>query len=343
MAELEVVYHFAPPLPRSFHRPRLTIRCTDILPPSYFRSDRALAYFELGAPARQVGGLTNIGSNCYINSVLQCLAYTPGFGAFCATMPNAMYEHNSESAFFLDSFAHVYSSMLDHKATCPEWFLHDSILLSPRFRLPYQEDAHEFLIKLLSRFGDECDACLTAPETIPSFISHYFRWKVTSELTCEHCGFCTKQETELLDWTLPIKEIPHVAAAMEDLTCGEPLRLSNQCENCKQTDCVLKRTHIFTFPLILIVTLMRFNNELRKCEDYVKFPNILAVGREAILYQLYGLIVHEGKVINHGHFTAFVRDQNDVWYRADDLCVFKATTEAVMASRPYLLFYKRVI
>jgi ubiquitin C-terminal hydrolase len=88
---------------------------------------------------------------------------------------------------------------------------------------------------------------------------------------------------------------------------------------------------------------LRCDNELRKIEDYVKFPNILAVGNEGILYQLYGLIVHEGKVINHGHFMAFVRDQNDVWYRADDMCVFKATTEAVMLSRPYLLFYKRVI
>jgi ubiquitin C-terminal hydrolase len=254
-----------------------------------------------------------------------------------------MYERNSESAFFLDSFAHVYSSMLEHKATCPEWFLHDSHLLSQRFRLPYQEDAHEFLIKLLSRFGDECETCLNSPDAPITIISHYFRWKITSDLTCEHCGFSNKQETELLDWTLPIKEIPHVAAAMEDLTCGEPIRLPNQCENCKNTDCVWKSTHVLTFPLILIVTLMRFNNELRKCEDYVKFPNIMAVGREAILYQLYGLILHEGKVINHGHFTAFVRDQNDAWYRADDLSVHKATVEAVMESRPYLLFYKRVI
>jgi ubiquitin C-terminal hydrolase len=343
MAQCEVVYPIPHPLPHSFRVPRFTVRCSDALPPNYFGGRQAFAFFESGGPDQQIGGLINIGSNCYINSVLQCLAYTPGFGDFCRSLPNALYERNSQGAFFLDSFGHVYTQMIEKKATCPDWFLHDSHILSNRFRLPFQEDAHEFLIKLLSRFDDECRNAIHSPESVQTFISRYFRWTVTSESTCEHCQHTSTVTSEFLDRTVPIRGIPNLLDAIGDLGPGGGLRLSSQCESCGMVDCVIKRTTAEKYPLILIVTLMRFDNNLTKIDDFIEFPNILAVGKEELLYQLYALIVHEGKVINHGHFTAFVRDQNDIWYKADDMCVFKANAATVMSSRPYLLFYKRVI
>jgi ubiquitin C-terminal hydrolase len=85
---------------------------------------------------------------------------------------------------------------------------------------------------------------------------------------------------------------------------------------------------------------MRFDNALAKIEDFLSFPKTLAVQGQ-YEYELYALVLHNGRLISHGHFVAFVRDQQENWYRADDLCMYRMKEDAVFTSCPYVLFYKR--
>jgi ubiquitin carboxyl-terminal hydrolase 36/42 len=239
----------------------------------------------------------------------------------------------------LDSFGHIFSQLNYKKSVCPEWVLADKSLINPRFQGAKQEDAHEFLIQLLSRFDEECVTAIFRPED-STVIDHFFRWQVQSTVTCQNCHCQTENTAEFVDWTIPIGEFSDLTEALASYTSERPVCLQGACEHCHC--CSLTRTdHIDNYPLILIATMMRFDNDLRKIDDFMAFPESVSLpgGR----YELYSIIVHEGKVISHGHFLSYVKDGNGNWYKADDLTVFKSKGEAVLGMRPYILFYKRTM
>jgi ubiquitin C-terminal hydrolase len=80
---------------------------------------------------------------------------------------------------------------------------------------------------------------------------------------------------------------------------------------------------------------------MRKIDDFIEYPEVIGDGEHR--YGLYAMIAHEGRGINHGHFFAFVRDQEGVWYKADDVCVFRVKAQVVMHARPYVLFYRLLL
>ncbi|KAK8889380.1 hypothetical protein M9Y10_034126 [Tritrichomonas musculus] len=349
------------------------------LPQDYFSFDKALYFFKKGAPPHQLGGLMNIGYNCYVNAVIQCLAYTPGFSKFCLSMPNTMYQQNSKGAFFLDSFAHIFSEIESNKSMTPTWLLTDSQYIGDTFKKPIQQDAHEYLLALLEVFQKECvdsilgDETLTAdqnrsdtdnsnganaqtpispkPQLSRSFstqplgfdtmIDHFFAGDLATEVRCHNCNSTIPRNTKFYDLTVPIREYDDLQAAITAITTNSEIVISGECENCKET-CEMTKTNTYAkFPLVLIITMMRFDNFLKKIEDFFKFQKNLIVG--GFKYELYSMILHDGRLINHGHFIAFVMDENHAWYKADDVCIYKIKDEIVMNSCPYVLFYKRII
>ena len=59
------------------------------------------------------------------------------------------------------------------------------------------------------------------------------------------------------------------------------------------------------------------------------------------LFELFAVIVHNGHQMHKGHFMCYVMCSNGIWYSADDSRVAKVSTNSVLMSRPYILFYKR--
>jgi uncharacterized UBP type Zn finger protein len=271
---------------------------------------------------------------------VQCLAYSPGFSQFCLNLPNVLYQDNSDSAFFLDSLGHIFCDLESKRSVTPSWLLTDSGLLGDVFKGPFQQDAHEFLLALLDICDTEC--ANASPSSSPTMIGRFFAGEVMIHLKCSHCGFEVLNGTPYYDITVPVRESPDLTAALEKIISSQELLVQGQCECCGQIDCLSRSNRYTSFPLILIVTLMRFDNQLRKIEDFFEFPKKLNVG-DGLDYELYGMVLHAGKFMRRGHFTAVVRDENDAWYRADDVCVFRVKEEAVMKACPYFLFYKRVI
>jgi uncharacterized UBP type Zn finger protein len=323
--------------------PRPSVPLTAIfrshLPSNYFSRDRALAFFQTGGPSHQLGGLINIGYNCYVNAVLQALAYTPGFSHFCLHLPNVIYQRNSSAAFFLDSLGRIFSELNSRRSTSPTWILQDAGQLADRFRRPLQQDSHEFLLHLLDALDGECIAAL--PGGGDTMISQYFACELTVTLTCCSCGASSSRETKCHDIGVPMREFSDVEAAVRAITSAAAITVPGQCEYCGTRDQLVKANHFTSLPLILIVTLMRFDNALTKVEDFLSFPKTLVVqGRYE--YELYALVLHNGRLISHGHFVALVRDQQENWYRADDVCVYRMKEDAVFTSCPYVLFYKRI-
>jgi ubiquitin C-terminal hydrolase len=228
--------------------------------------------------------------------------------------------------------------MQGKSSPCPDWFLKDSGILQPRFRTPFQQDAHEFFLALVDRFSKEC---LNAIE--PGFLSactmltHYFTWHLTSQITCAKCGARSETESEFVDWTLPMTAsiAEAVNALAHDAATDAP------CERCGAPGSCTRHNRTLRYPLVMTVMLVRFDNQLRKIDDFVEFPEVMTVGERR--YRLYAMIVHEGRAINRGHFFAYVRDEAGAWYKADDICVFQVKGAVVMQSLPYVLFYKLLL
>ncbi|KAK0174005.1 hypothetical protein PV328_007125 [Microctonus aethiopoides] len=59
-------------------------------------------------------------------------------------------------------------------------------------------------------------------------------------------------------------------------------------------------------------------------------------------YSLFAVINHEGS-LETGHYTAFIRQQRDQWFKCDDHSITRAKLKDVLTSEGYLLFYHKQI
>jgi len=321
---------------------KIKAMCFEELPDHYFSYQKASILFSNGGLDHQLGGFINIGYNCYMNSVLQCLMYTPGFPQFCLSLPNVLYMKNESKPFFLDAFAHVFSELEKNRSICPSWFLNDAGSINDTFRKPIQQDAHEFLLSLLETMEIECKSALNPNDNQnDTLVSHFFAGKHVNTIECSKCHHSSMNQARFFDITVPFYTYDDLQQAISVLTCKREISINNTCMQCQNTECT-KSTETTCFPLILMITMLRFNNNLKKLEDFFKYQDTLVVGDDNLEYSLYSMIVHEGRFISHGHFIAYVRDSNNIWYKADDVCVYRVKDDVVMNLCPYVLFYKRV-
>lgn len=59
-------------------------------------------------------------------------------------------------------------------------------------------------------------------------------------------------------------------------------------------------------------------------------------------YCLFAVVNHSG-TIETGHYTAYVRQHRDHWFKCDDHLITRASLQDVLDSEGYLLFYHKQI
>lgn len=318
-----------------------------LLPDNFFSYSHTLYFFKKGQPSNVPTGLLNVGYNCYMNTVIQCLAFTPGFKYFCLSIPNAMYEANKEGAFFFDLFAQMLSLMEKSKSISPDWFITDCHYINEIYQHPFQQDAHEFLLSLLDRFDQECKLSLShnqfnaienRPETL---ISNMFYGEITTIIKCSKCKYSNDDISEFADISIPIRQYKNVETAINKMYSHTSQKAIGKCEKCQKNNCLTTSQYISKFPPILIITLMRFDNQCKKIDDFLEYPKFIKISKNKIKYQLYAMIIHEGRMMSHGHFMSYIMNAQEIWYNVNDVCIFKVTEERILKQKPYVLFYKR--
>lgn len=145
-------------------------------------------------------GFYNSGNTCFLNSVLQCITYTPPLVAYFLKKPHKKTCTLTTSSVFCgmcfmeDHINKCFST--NERAIVPTGLIKNLKVISSRFRLGHQQDAHEFMVNLIDRlqqniFGNPKK--LEKQLSDSSVLAQIFSGRYKSTVECLSCGY--KSET----------------------------------------------------------------------------------------------------------------------------------------------------
>ncbi len=142
-------------------------------------------------------------------------------------------------------------------------------------------------------------------------------------------------------------QVNSVEHALQRFLSAETLSANNRwkCNKCHKVVCAEKQFTIHVAPRVLVIQLKRFKYGRvgKKIRHRLHYPLVLCVptsgGEEHVKYALCGVLVHAGQSIGMGHYFAYVRGANRLWYLMDDDMVQQARTRDVLSQEAYMLFY----
>ena len=218
--------------------------------------------------------------------------------------------------------------------------------LSKCLRPFQQEDAHEFMRALLSTL---------TMNGHNRQLSSLFDGLLESAVTCQACGRSSLTRDRYMDLSLDIcmDHVNTLGDALCEFTKTEMLDHDNMvmCTSCQQKQPVTKGLRLATAPSILVCHLKRFafDNYGRtvRLSKHVHFPLKLEIGdymsrvnkAKPPPYELVGVLVHQGRSCESGHYLAYVKCHNE-WYKANDSVVSKADAKTVLSQDAYILLYE---
>ncbi|XP_024120216.1 ubiquitin carboxyl-terminal hydrolase 22 isoform X2 [Oryzias melastigma] len=138
-----------------------------------------------------------------------------------------------------------------------------------------------------------------------------------------------------------------------------------KCSGCHSYQESTKQLTMKKLPVVACFHLKRFEHSAklrRKISTYVSFPleldmtPFMASSKEKRMngqhqqsadafcsdnrYSLFAVVNHQG-TLESGHYTTFIRQHKDQWFKCDDAVITKASLKEVLDSEGYLLFYHK--
>ncbi|XP_045065691.1 ubiquitin carboxyl-terminal hydrolase 22-like isoform X3 [Coregonus clupeaformis] len=288
-------------------------------------------------------GLINLGNTCFMNCIVQALTHTPLLRDFFLSDRHKC-EMQSNSCLVCEMsqlFQEFYSG---HRSPHIPFRLLHLVWTHARHLAGYeQQDAHEFLIAALDVLhrhckGDDNGKKANNPNNCNCIIDQIFTGGLQSDVTCQVCQF-----------TRP-----------EHLGSGAKIK----CSGCHSYQESTKQLTMKKLPIVACFHLKRFEHSAklrRKIITYVSFPleldmtPFMASSKENRMngqyqqsvdvfndnkYSLFAVVNHQG-TLESGHYTTFIRQHKDQWFKCDDAVITKASIKDVLDSEGYLLFYHK--
>ncbi|CAI2732527.1 unnamed protein product [Schistosoma spindalis] len=310
-------------------------------------------------------GFGNSGNTCYLNSVLQCILATGPLLAYIN------HKHSNPSSCFITNGRSNLPSLNksrfcvlcglsrlinEHHSqsgrTIPSYFVTNVRAICPSLRPYQQEDAHEFLLGLLSRMEDSSLASLgkvSRKISETNVIRRIFGGIIRSEVTCRSCLKVSARDEQCFNLSMDITCARSLQQCLCNYIRSEELSGQNayKCENCHQLRPAMRKCTIYRAPPILIIQLNRFSRH-QKLDIRVDFPssfNLRPFMTQSkglpILYKLYAIVNHEGYSCRSGHYVSFTL-RHGQWLSLNDSFVSTTNPDHVLRQSPYLLFYEAV-
>lgn len=213
-------------------------------------------------------------------------------------------------------------------------------------------------------------------------IDQIFTGGLQSDVTCQSCNNISTTIDPFWDISLDLGPLTALTSGISHLSekFENPTSLTNclkrftrpehlgssakiKCSQCLSYEESTKQLTMKKLPLVACFHLKRFEQSTgyhKKISSYVSFPEELDMSpfmssaqklknpdTSSYLstdnkYSLYSVVNHRGTA-DSGHYTCFIRQHKNHWFRCEDNIITKANMDDVLQSEGYLLFYHKQI
>lgn len=283
---------------------------------------KALDTFRIQDPARKPVGLFNLGSTCYIATLLQTLFHD-------YTFRDSLLRCESEDPIMV-ALKNLFIRMqcgtraVESPKELIDLLTHDT---------QGQHDIHEFTRLFVSYLEHHMDE------------ESLFRGRYVHTTTCKECGQVTKRGSSFHELALPLSPRGEIEGSSLNAISQGTLNLSQLLQQylepeeldgdnqyfcsgaCDRKVSATRRLFIEDLPPVLNIQLLRFvydasTHVKTKLGTAIKLPlNILmeSDGKPQRMYDLQAVVSHFGASTNSGHYITDIHDAvSDSWWRMDD-------------------------
>jgi len=325
-------------------------------------------------------GLQNLGNTCFLNSCMQAISNTEGINNVLSEKI-ALTEHNKEECLFLKEWVDLHQLMW--KKNCiisPARFVKTVQHVAKRkdkelFTGFAQNDLPEYLMFTLDCFHNATSRPVTINITgtkqderdelaiqCYSFIkSEYEKGfspilenfsSISLSTITDEAGTTMSVKPEFLlalDLPIPNKRAVSLNDCFNEYCVKEALDGDNMWFNEKtnKKQVAYKCYTFWSLPNILVITLKRFNNGVRKIQALIDIPlsqvdlseYVVGYNKDSFKYEVYAICNHHGSVYG-GHYTATVK-KNGKWFNYNDTSIKEVPENNVITNEAYCLFLKK--
>ena len=286
-------------------------------------------------------GIRNLGSFCYLNSIIQFLYMIPQFKYSIMSVNDNKDSIKSE---FLedDNLLHqlqrlfTYLSYTSYGEVIPKNLILSVKDLEGNPISPGMQDSNEFFLN----FSDKIEESLKNTK-YEYLINNLFVGKICNKKTCNSCKNTSYTFEEFKYITLEVNGITKLNESLDKYILDEKIE-NYDCSYCKQKVILNKSNLISNLPNILIFHLNRLVIDMKdakfkkkKINSKFDFPmklnikkyciennveetdNIYLKKDEYYEYELKGVNIHKGNA-DAGHYISIIKLNNDKWYQFDD-------------------------
>ncbi|KAK1167605.1 ubiquitin carboxyl-terminal hydrolase 47-like [Acipenser oxyrinchus oxyrinchus] len=308
----------------------------------------------------KVTGIKNLGSTCYMNTLIQSLFVTP---VFRIKINECLNVDESIASDLQDIFIR-----LEQGVHSVEPYRLARSLDQMHWAVNRQQDIEEFFHMVINAIDDK-------------EIRKVYEMGIVNSLSCTGCKHEMIKETANLDISLTLKASPneyfkHLEEALRHFVKNETMQGDDKpfCGSCKTKQVMIRKASFSTLPPVLVIHLNRFTHdswkhENMKLEQPLLIPEALTFKRcgseagiaqhashtscrtvwkcivvytlsqqdcvevhcglhslseqDCVHYELFSISVHAGN-LDCGHYYAFIKHHEDrQWYICDDTSIRK--------------------
>ena len=332
-------------------------------------------------------GLANLGNTCFMNTAIQCLTHSDEFNKFLDTKKYEKKLNKNIDSLILVEYNKLRKMMWSEDCVIgPGGFLSAiqkvaNIKDRSLFTGFAQNDLTEFLIFIIDCFHNSiarevemeitgdiesetdkiAESCYKMLKSMYSkeyseILELFYGISVSQIISTEGSKInSTPEPFLLLDLALPKESLDSnktttLTECLDMYTGEEVLENENsyEIEKGKEKIKATRKIQFWKLPNVLIISVKRFSNKLKKNQCLVDFPladldmskYVIGYNKKDYIYDLFGVCNHTGGTLG-GHYYAYIKNKSN-WYSFNDGDIDKIKdSDKIVSPTAYCLFYHK--